>query len=149
MITDNFIIDLLNALKLTPTKNRANFLRAWSASENTTAANNPLATTWDMSSLGATPYNNNKPPVQNYPSQEIGVRATAQTLQQASFKPLLDALKSDQYFDSVYNNAIDSNLNLWGTGGKLVKDTFAIYKNKPFDPGSADVKKKVPQGPTT
>lgn len=137
MITNSFLFSLLDKIGVQPTPARVNFLRAWSASENTAATNNPFATTWNMDVYGSTIFNSHG--VRNYPDENIGLKATLKTLQQPNFKPIYNLIKSGLEFDTVYNSELEKNLNLWGTTGKLVKSKYNEFKNLPVP----ELKKKV------
>lgn len=93
------------------------FLDAWQAQEGGSAANNPLNTTWDMSSAGATPYNTlgGGGHVWNYADPSQGVDATAKTLQGGYYPAIVAALKSGNPFQGDLS-AIASEMNTWGTG---------------------------------
>lgn len=134
MITDSFIIDLLNFLKIKPTQINVNTLKAWGAAENTAAVNNPLATTWDMRSKGATMFNSAG--VQNYPTQAIGIAATGQTLKQANFRPLFNILKDSLHIDENATPDVRQALNIYkgDSTTKYILATYATrFKNKPVN----------------
>lgn len=144
MITNSFILSFLNSLSLTPTANRVNFLRAWSASEGGSAQNNPFNTTWNMDSLGGSKYNSAG--VRNYPNEDIGVKANSQTIKGGSFKPIYDILVSDKHVDEAGGPALINAFGLWGTGFNLISSTYKTrFKNKPVDLSSTSevLKKKV------
>lgn len=99
-----------------------NFVNLWASMENTRAANNPLATT--MPGNGATDFNTTG--VKNYPDLATGADATARTLQQQNFAPILGFLtKQNSQAGGFYWNEqhilpenwqqILDNFNLWGT----------------------------------
>ena len=127
--------DILKALNLQPTANRLQFLYAWMSGENTTARNNPLATTWNMAAIdpGQKNFNYNVPPVKEYSAWPIGLAATVNTLKNGYYSEILRFLKND-YSISSPTALLKSQLSLWGTG--LLPIT--IYNSWP-----ADFKKKL------
>jgi hypothetical protein len=82
-------------------------LMTWKPYENTAACWNPLATTWKMAVI----CDFNSVGVQHYQNQDIGVRATANTLNQSYYDAIRDMLRLDE-FD---REALRSALATWGT----------------------------------
>jgi len=76
MTRERFAIDFLKAIKAPTTKRNKLVIVSWIQAEGGTARNNPLNTTHDAP--GATDYN--WVGVKNYPTYEVGVQATAETL---------------------------------------------------------------------
>lgn len=126
MITDTFAAGLLQFLGAPLTKDNVNFLRAWSKKENTKATNNPLATTWDMRSKGATLFNSAG--VQNYPSESVGIAATGQTIKQRSMNPILNALLQGTNHPLNLGTDAENSFKLWsGEGKNYRKDVLSIF----------------------
>lgn len=78
--------------------------------ENTTAANNPLATT--QVSANSTSLPGNSAGVQEYPTLQEGAQATADTLNNGHYPNILNALETNSFFNI---NGIISDLRVWGT----------------------------------
>lgn len=129
--------DILKGMGLQPTQNRIEFLYAWMSGENTKAANNPLATTWDMKRVdpGQTNFNwNGGFPVKNYSNWDrIGLRATLNTLLAPGIYPeILRFLRNDISIGQATPLLI-RNLQTWGTGQLPVnvwKSWSAGFKKK-------------------
>jgi hypothetical protein len=131
--------DILAGLKLPVTPNRMQFLYAWMSGENTTAKNNPLATTWDMKSIdpGQTNFNYNAGyPVKNYSTHAVGLKATLNTLVAGYYPEIMRFLKQDVSIGSATTTLI-SNLKTWGTG--LLPVTI-------YNSWSPEFKKKISTG---
>ncbi len=80
---------------------------SWKPYENTLACWNPLATTWKMEYI----CNFDSVGVQSYQDQEMGMRATANTLALSYYTPIRTMLKIEG-FD---REAIRNSLSTWGT----------------------------------
>ncbi len=78
--------------------------------ENTSAANNPLATT--QVTTNSIPLPGNTANVQQYPTLQEGAAATAQTLTNGNYPNILTALRSGSFFNIP---GIIHDLNIWGT----------------------------------
>ena len=83
----NFMMSLLDKLGLNQTKERLKFFGAWAASENTSARNNPLASTWpgsDEATWGEDPgmktLGGSSNGTKEYSTLELGARATAEDI---------------------------------------------------------------------
>ena len=85
----SFMRGVLENMKLKPTYNRVLWLMSMAAIENTTAKNNPLATTWNMASKDSGQTKFNSAGVKNYSSAAIGQAATARTLMQQKYYPTI------------------------------------------------------------
>lgn len=91
----------------------SDFLSQWQPHEGGADKNNatfnPLNTTQNAN--GATAINSVG--VRAYPSEDVGVEATAQTLENGYYPALLNALKTGNYGDKAN---IAKNISTWGTG---------------------------------
>ena len=96
--------DLLQTLGAKPTPTNLQFLNLWAAAEGVAATNNnPLAITdpgnqWQHSGVIAP---NGGYPVYAFPSESIGVQATASFLQHG-YQPVIDALKAGNNLGAMY-----------------------------------------------
>jgi hypothetical protein len=108
-ITRSFQEGLLSRLGLPNTASNRVFLDLWSRAEGSKATHNPLATT--MAAPGATDFNKAK--VKNYPSEAIGIDATARTLRLPSYAGVLSAMRVSDMRASA-KAVVDSP---WGTKG--------------------------------
>jgi len=99
---------LLRAAHEPVTRCDVSFLRAWARTENTTASHNPLATT--MPEPGSTTFNSAG--VQNYTSYRQGLKATAATLRNGFYQPLVSDLRAG---DNAQQCADDVARSKWGT----------------------------------
>ncbi len=91
---------------------------AWQAAEGGSASWNPFNTTEPVP--GAS--NFNSVGVKNYPSEEAGIDATAQTLLNGRYGPILAAFRQGQSGLEVCR-AVDASP--WGT-----KDAEAVYRSR-------------------
>jgi hypothetical protein len=126
------------------------FLNAWQQAENSTAAFNPLDTTWQMP--GATPYNTNAGhPVWNYTSPQQGVAATVRTLLRgASFNPnlympVVQALRQDRGALAAANALSPS----WGTNLATLRSKILAGTMTAEQPVSVIPIIPIPAGPFT
>jgi hypothetical protein len=83
------------------------FLDAWQATEATSAANNPLATT--MPANGATVLSGNPAGVKNYPDAATGIDATVRTLR--NYKGIVAAFKTGDAAQAAQANT--SGFGVW------------------------------------
>lgn len=131
MITrSQFGYALLSALYIPPSPDAVKAVVAWESMENTQALNNPLATERVMNQ-GETNFNPSG--VKNYPTFEIGLRATVETLNNGLYQPLLDALKSGVFEDIC--NAIDNSE--WGTKNVIEVEVDPERWNTPISSNDA------------
>src|SRR5512135_1047174 len=116
MADDAFFSDLLTELGAPVTDENLRFLRAWSQAEGTRAAHNPLATT-KGGYEGASDFNSAG--VKDYPSYEVGVKATADTLRLKHYQPIVEGLMAGDTDprDLGYRVARSP----WGTGRGILK----------------------------
>ena len=136
-ITTNEFIEFKNKLanqlgiKLTPERHR--FFEAWRASENTNATFNPFASAWPgigdltwsldptMTIFNWTEEAPFQTLVKNYTTLDLGVDATAKTLQQNYFTNLLAALvKDDTKTAEEIVESSRAEIDNWGTGAELM-----------------------------
>jgi len=94
-------------------------LSQWEPWENANAAHNPLATTQrapGSGPLGGNPNQNNGNPVQEYPSEDIGAKATADTLLHGGggYPAILTWLRTGELDSAAVAKEIGSK---WGTTG--------------------------------
>jgi murein DD-endopeptidase MepM/ murein hydrolase activator NlpD len=109
-MADNFIAALLGQLKAPETPANTTFLNAWQRAEGTQAGFNPLATTLPLP--GATSFNSAG--VRNYPNFPTGLRATAQTLLNGRYDPIVSGLRSGTATAVQLAQAVADSP--WGTG---------------------------------
>jgi hypothetical protein len=113
-----FAQQLLTQMHLPVTDSNVNFLVGWEQAENTTAANNPLATTWP-GVPGATAFNNlnGGGHVWNYPTPAAGVTATADTLNGGNYPSIVSALQGGDAMNANLEGSLGNNLSTWSGGG--------------------------------
>ena len=130
---DSFYHALLDELGAPANENNMTALRAWGECEGSAAEYNPLDTTWPED--GATPYNTFESDgatmhVWNYPSESVGVRATASTLRTDYYTHILAALYDGS--GKIVSGDARSDMRVWGTNpdciakkleGKLTDNT--------------------------
>ncbi len=114
----------------TPSQDILSFIDAWIAAENTTAQNNPLATTQPM--MGATDFNSKH--VKNYLTVDDGLDATVLTLQ-SNYPGYADIVAGIQTNDvgRAFNGLA---LSPWGSNAT---DVASIYNNASARPQSNGV----------
>lgn len=117
---DAFASGILGGIGAPDSPSNHSFIIAWMGGENTNARNNPLATTQpaqgtsDFNSIG----------VKNYPSPQVGLTATVQTLLNGYYNGIVsDLRKGNVAPQSIINNNA-SELGTWGTGAGLVSTRF-------------------------
>lgn len=117
------------------------FLVAWANAEGTSAKNNPLATT--LKKPGSTGLSGNPDGVQEYPTPELGVQATADTIR--NYPSILAALKRGASFAGVSSPAVARELNIWSghrsAGAKMtdyVKNVLLGFQGNPSGQGASD-----------
>jgi hypothetical protein len=154
-ITTNEFIEFKNKLanqlgiKLTPERHR--FFEAWRASENTNATFNPFASAWPgigdltwsldptMTIFNWTEEAPFQTLVKNYTTLDLGVDATAKTLQQNYFTNLLAALvKDDTKTAEEIVESSRAEIDNWGTGAELMltklKSIAPVGEEDTFEP---------------
>jgi len=94
------------------------FLQAWSQAEGGTATRNPLNTTYPLP-WGSSDYNTSH--VKNYSTPLQGIAATALTLDQATFAPILAALSADETAETKVD-LCEEALRVWGTNPQLMRE---------------------------
>lgn len=104
-----FAVALLDALGASTLEGSIDAVVAWETMENTKAINNPLATKWNMEVPGESAFNPEG--VQNYPTINVGLNATLNTLKMSDYDSLRAALAAGDY--ATITAAIDASL--WGT----------------------------------
>jgi hypothetical protein len=110
-LPDHFGSRLLEMLKLPVTAENLRFLSAWQKAEGG-SADNPFNTT--QNEPGATIFNSDG--VKRYPSVDEGLQATAKTLVNGDYQPILDALKKGNNAMAV---AEAVSKTPWGTGAGI------------------------------
>lgn len=121
MPTESFFVDLLGELGAPVTDENLRFLRAWSQAEGTGAANNPLATT-KGGYEGESDFN--RAGVKVYPTSDIGVRATADTLRLNHYRPILAGLRSGETDAEELGRRVAQSP--WGTGRGILRVLNAV-----------------------
>ncbi len=117
MNKDKFSLSVLRILKVPATPENLRFMKAWYLCENTTALNNPFATTQNYTN--ATNFNSTG--VKNYLTEQDGIIATVKTLSYKAYRPILAALKMKLPASiAVQTEGVQTALNTWGTTGKAV-----------------------------
>ncbi len=104
----DFFVQVLQGLGIPPSEFAIRALQEWQRWENTAACWNPLATTRKIPGWLC---NFNSVGVQHYADQNMGVRATIETLA-LSYYPAIRTMLACQGFDHA---AIAQNLRTWGT----------------------------------
>lgn len=106
---------LLKAIGAPATKENLRFLDAWQRAEGGTAAFNPLNTT--QHAPGATSYNSVG--VRNFLDPQQGLSATAKTLLNGYYKPIVSGLRSGRTTAEKLAQAVEASP--WGTGGGVLR----------------------------
>ena len=107
-----FAVALLNSLGIAEPSTAAVLgIVAWETAENTQALNNPLATEWNMEAPGEYRFNQNG--VQDFPTFQLGLEASVNTLKLPFYTELLATLVNQSSFQSTICQAIDASP--WGT----------------------------------
>jgi hypothetical protein len=125
---------VLQALGQPITPQATNNLVAWQQAEGGNAQYNPLNTTLNLGLPGETTYNSAG--VQNYPSYQAGVTATAKTLEEPQYQSVVANLNSSP---SAFDATVTSSP--WGTHD-LTPAVSPINKNIATNPGGS----KTPVG---
>lgn len=122
MINKDFYEKLLKKLGAPITDENLKFLYAWRQSEGDGGKYNPFNTT--LKKPGSTFFNylNSKKTigVQNYPSEEVGIEATVDTLNHNRYDCITDGLKQDIGATEITTRCA-SALKTWGTGDLIGK----------------------------
>lgn len=105
---------VLKAINAPPTQSNLRFLDLWQRAEGGTAAANPLNTT--QPAAGATDYNSVH--VKNYPDPITGIGATAKTLLNGRYGPIVEGLRGGA---SLVELARAVAASPWGTGGGVLR----------------------------
>jgi hypothetical protein len=111
-----FFDETFKKLGITPTDEKLKFFMAWRQAEGGKAANNPFNTTKTMREEGITNYNSVG--VKNYPTIDVGILATVNTLKLKYYQDLMNKLNNNMVTAEELANSPD--LKTWGTGS-LVK----------------------------
>jgi hypothetical protein len=116
-----FATQVLTALHMPTTQSNVDFLVGWQQAENTTAANNPLATTWP-GVTGATVFNTltGGGHVWNYPTPQAGIQATADTINGGNYPSIISALQGGNAMQANLSGDLGNNLSTWSGGGYRV-----------------------------
>lgn len=105
---------VLRAIGAPATPANIRFLDLWQRAEGGTAAANPLNTT--QPAAGATNYNSVG--VKNYPNAGVGIHATAQTLLNGRYEPIVQGLRGGA---SLVDLARAVAASPWGTGAGVLR----------------------------
>ena len=123
-----FYKEILNGVNAPHTPENLKFLYAWRAAEGGKAAWNPFNTT--KKAPNTTNYNNNAGyPVKNYPTRDVGLRATVDTLNSSYYKKIVDGLKNDIGADKLAGYV--DELRTWGTGTGIARVLHGNTVNPP------------------
>lgn len=127
MLNKDFYEKLLQRLGAPITDENLKFLYAWRQSEGDGGKYNPFNTT--LKKPGSTFFNylNSKKTmgVQNYPSEDVGIQATVDTLKHNRYNCITDGLKQDIGASEISSKCA-SALKTWGTGD-LISKVLAGY----------------------
>lgn len=122
MLNKDFYEKLLRALNAPITDENLKFMYAWRQSEGDGGKYNPFNTT--LKKPGSTFFNylNNKKSigVQNYPNEEVGIKATVDTLNHQRYDCITDGLRQDIGASEIARSC-SSALKTWGTGDLIGK----------------------------
>ncbi|MGH3094715.1 MAG: M15 family metallopeptidase [Streptosporangiales bacterium] len=105
----SFYEQVLVGVKAPVTGSHITTLAAWHQAEGGSATWNPFNTT--QPAPGATQYNSVG--VKNYPSQQVGIRATIETLTNGNYSHILEALRAQSVDIHAVAGAVDGSV--WGT----------------------------------
>lgn len=108
-----FAVDLLTQLPATVNADTERFLVNWMGLENTQAGNNPLAT--ELYQVGSTDFNSVG--VKNYPSRQVGLTATKETLLNGLYPNIVKALEDGDPFGAQAQGLLSAELSKWSGGG--------------------------------
>lgn len=122
MDRNDYMHQLIDALKAKHGDHNANALVSWAAAEGGNAWWNPLNTTLYM--VGSWDYN--WAHVKNYGTFSVGLSATAKTLQQANFAQILAHLKAGDPAKQTLEAVEQSD---WGTGGLALQVLPYVQKD--------------------
>jgi hypothetical protein len=107
-----FFDEVFKKLGVTPTNEKIKFFVAWRQAEGGKALNNPFNTTKTMKADGITNYNSVG--VKNYPTIDIGIDATVNTLKLRYYQDLMNKLNNNMV--TAEELAKSPDLITWGTG---------------------------------
>lgn len=107
-----FFDEVFKNLGVTPTNEKIKFFVAWRQAEGGKALNNPFNTTKTMKADGITNYNSVG--VKNYPTIDIGIDATVNTLKLRYYQDLMNKLNNNMV--TAEELAKSPDLKTWGTG---------------------------------
>jgi protein involved in polysaccharide export with SLBB domain len=108
---------LLGVLDLPETTENLRFLQAWFTAEGGTAEYNPLNTTFPIEWFSN---NYNSSGVKNYTRPTIGVCATAITLAQDTFLPIVQALSGGDLTAEQIVEKCRTQIKSWGTNPDVI-----------------------------
>jgi hypothetical protein len=110
---EQFANDLLRAAQLPLTPQNVQFIAHWLPLENTQALHNPMAT--ELQLPGSTFFNYTGPNqgVQNYPTYEQGLVATAKTLHNGYYPTIVAGLRSGNPWALHDQGAMRNELKIW------------------------------------
>lgn len=107
-----FFDEVFKKLGVVPTNEKIKFFVAWRQAEGGKALNNPFNTTKTMKADGITNYNSVG--VKNYPTIDLGIDATVNTLKLKYYQDLMNKLNNNMVTAEELANSPD--LKTWGTG---------------------------------
>ena len=113
----DFYTQVLKGIKAEPTTENLKFFYAWREAESETATWNPFSTTQKV--VGNTNYDKNIKgvPVKNYPSKDVGIKATVAALNQSSYNKIVGGLQKNIGAGKI-SEFVDE-LETWGTGADI------------------------------
>jgi len=123
-VTTNFLNQVLKGIGVTnPNPSQTKFMLIWRQAEGGKASWNPLNTT--LKTSGSKDYN--KVGVQNYLNQNIGVKATTDTLNESRYINVRAAIKNIKTDNDINKTISVVQNSLWGT--KFPSPNYLNYKN--------------------
>lgn len=121
----NFDIRVLTGIKAVVNYENQLLFQAWRQAEGGTAKWNPLNTTLKINGFIGSDYNNNTPPVQNYPYEFIGIAASIATFASRKSDGTMD-------YGGIVNDLQDQIRNVLQHGTKtadqIINDNYAEFK---------------------
>jgi len=116
---------LLDVLDCPRSDENLRFLQAWAQAEGVTGSSlsqrNPLNTTYPLP-WGSSDFNDSH--VKNYSTPLEGIAATALTLDQATFAPIVNSLKAGTATAEQIVTSCWEQIRTWGTNPQVILDVL-------------------------